>query len=135
MADDVIQHIAEIPDLREPVFVAAFGGWNDAGDAATYAAETLQTAWSAIHFAEIDPENFFDFTQTRPEVSLGPTGQRSLVIERAGSEGDPTGRTGRARWACGGSTRSSSGSSGGTSTRRGPSCPAAGSVSRAGAAS
>ena len=50
------------PELRRPVVVAAFEGWNDAGDAATHAARWLHDRWSAKAFASIDPEGFYDFT-------------------------------------------------------------------------
>src|ERR1044072_175294 len=39
------------PNLRSPVLVAAFEGWNDAGDAASTAARYLADAWSARSFA------------------------------------------------------------------------------------
>src|SRR5437879_8924767 len=58
------------PTLRRPVLVAAFEGWNDAADAATTAARYLARSWSARPFAELDPEEFFDFTATRPQVHL-----------------------------------------------------------------
>jgi proteasome assembly chaperone (PAC2) family protein len=58
------------PKLRAPVLVAAFEGWNDAGDAASGAARYLARAWSARRFATIDPEEFYDFTTTRPQVRL-----------------------------------------------------------------
>ena len=68
----------QLPDLRRPVLLAGFAGWNDAAQVATFALDTLVKAWSAERFAEIDPENFFDFTETRPTISIGPSGQRSL---------------------------------------------------------
>jgi proteasome assembly chaperone (PAC2) family protein len=58
------------PALRRPVVIAAFEGWNDAGDAATTAARWLRDRWAPRVFAEIDPEEFFDFTTTRPQVAL-----------------------------------------------------------------
>src|SRR5690606_4148638 len=58
------------PDLRSPVVLAAFSGWNDAGDAATSALATLGQEWGAEPFADIDPEEFFDFTANRPNVRL-----------------------------------------------------------------
>ncbi|MDQ3146821.1 MAG: PAC2 family protein [Actinomycetota bacterium] len=58
------------PQLRTPVVIAAFEGWNDAGDAATVAAHWLRQRWAPDRFAEIDPEVFFDFTSTRPQVTL-----------------------------------------------------------------
>ena len=60
----------ETPELRTPIMVAAFRGWNDAGDAATYAAAHLARAWSARRFASVDPEEFYDFQAVRPEVEL-----------------------------------------------------------------
>jgi proteasome assembly chaperone (PAC2) family protein len=58
------------PALRRPVLITAFEGWNDAGDAASTAARWLRDRWPSRVFAEIDPEEFFDFTATRPQVEL-----------------------------------------------------------------
>jgi proteasome assembly chaperone (PAC2) family protein len=68
MSDELIVH--ERPELRSPVLVAAFRGWNDGGQAASLAAGYLTKLWNAQQFAEIDPEGFFDFQVTRPHVSL-----------------------------------------------------------------
>ena len=56
------------PALRRPVLLAAFQGWNDAGEAASGAVEVLAAETAAEGFAEIDPEEFFDFQATRPFV-------------------------------------------------------------------
>jgi len=58
------------PQLRQPVLIAAFEGWNDAADAASTAARSLRDRWSAQPFATIDHEDFYDFTATRPQVRL-----------------------------------------------------------------
>jgi proteasome assembly chaperone (PAC2) family protein len=58
------------PELTRPVLVAAFRGWNDGAQAATLAAGFLAKTWGAERFAELDPEDFFDFQATRPHVSL-----------------------------------------------------------------
>ena len=58
------------PELDRPVLIAAFAGWNDAGDSATTAVQFLSSTWNATQFAEIDPEEFFDFTSTRPVLRL-----------------------------------------------------------------
>ena len=50
--------------------IAAFEGWNDAGDAASSAVRWFGDRWEASPFADIDPEEFFDFTSTRPEVRI-----------------------------------------------------------------
>jgi predicted ATP-grasp superfamily ATP-dependent carboligase len=56
--------------LRRPVLVAAFEGWNDAGDAASGALDHLHEVWDARPVAEIDPDGYFDFQQHRPTVAL-----------------------------------------------------------------
>ena len=58
------------PDLREPTMILAFRGWNDGGEASTSALAYLRDRWGARPFADIDPEEFFDFQVTRPTVRL-----------------------------------------------------------------
>ena len=62
--------VSEFPALRNPVMIAAFEGWNDAGDAATAAVEQLGLTWDATPLTELDPEGFYDFQVTRPTVRL-----------------------------------------------------------------
>jgi proteasome assembly chaperone (PAC2) family protein len=62
--------VSSRPDLRRPVLVAAFRGWNDGGQGATLGAGYLAKQWEAESFAEIDSENFYDFQAVRPNVSL-----------------------------------------------------------------
>ena len=50
--------------------VASFRGWNDGAQGASLAASFLQREWGAEQFAEIDPEEFFDFQDVRPHVKL-----------------------------------------------------------------
>ncbi|HET8851751.1 MAG TPA: PAC2 family protein [Ktedonobacteraceae bacterium] len=66
------------PRLRSPVVIAAFAGWNDAADSATTAVKLLIEQWKPIKLAEIDAEEFFDFTETRPTIRL-VEGQRSII--------------------------------------------------------
>jgi proteasome assembly chaperone (PAC2) family protein len=56
--------------LVEPVMVAAFEGWNDAGDAASTAVEHLQLTWDASPLADVDPDDYYDFQVTRPTVRM-----------------------------------------------------------------
>jgi proteasome assembly chaperone (PAC2) family protein len=58
------------PLLRRPVMVCAFNGWNDAGEAASAAVSFIRGSFDAEQVAEIDPEEFFDFTAVRPTVRL-----------------------------------------------------------------
>jgi proteasome assembly chaperone (PAC2) family protein len=62
--------VASRPSLRRPVLVTAFRGWNDGGQGASLAAGFLARSWGAARFADVDPEEFFDFQATRPHVSL-----------------------------------------------------------------
>ena len=68
MAEEL--RIADRPELRRPVLVTAFRGWNDGGQGASLAAGFLAKEWQAARFADIDPEDFFDFQVSRPQVSL-----------------------------------------------------------------
>jgi proteasome assembly chaperone (PAC2) family protein len=67
----------DVGKLASPALIAAFEGWNDAGEAASGAASHLGAAWPAAAIGEIDPEDFYDFQVTRPvmEVSDGKTEQ------------------------------------------------------------
>jgi proteasome assembly chaperone (PAC2) family protein len=58
------------PRLERPIVLAAFEGWNDAGDAASTAVRHIRDRLSAQPFAELDPEEFFDFTSTRPTIEI-----------------------------------------------------------------
>jgi proteasome assembly chaperone (PAC2) family protein len=66
-------------DLHRPVLVAAWEGWNDAGDAASTAARFVAEAWGADPVADIDPEEYFDFTSTRPKVRFNDSGTREVL--------------------------------------------------------
>ncbi|MHB1931142.1 MAG: PAC2 family protein, partial [Acidimicrobiales bacterium] len=66
------------PVLDRPLVVVAFEGWNDAGDAASLALAYLARTWGAERFASVDPEEFYDFTETRPQVRLVDGRTRSI---------------------------------------------------------
>lgn len=67
------------PTLDRPVLVAAFEGWNDAGDAASGAVRYLIDRYDGDQVAEIDAEEFFDFTTTRPQAEIGDDGIRRIA--------------------------------------------------------
>ena len=75
-----MDHLFELyrPDLRNPVVLTAFAGWNDAAEVATGALTYLMRQWNAEPCAEIDPEDFFVFTDTRPQVRIVDNGQRRI---------------------------------------------------------
>jgi predicted ATP-grasp superfamily ATP-dependent carboligase len=66
------------PKLSQPLVVAAFRGWNDAGGAASLAAGYLRSVTDAERWAVIDCEPFVDYQQTRPTVQLVDGDQREL---------------------------------------------------------
>lgn len=67
------------PTLDRPVLVTAFEGWNDAGDAASGAVRYLIDRYDADLIAEIDAEEFFDFTSSRPQAEIDDDGVRQIV--------------------------------------------------------
>jgi proteasome assembly chaperone (PAC2) family protein len=67
---DALVWEGESPELRSPILVCAFAGWNDAASAATSALEAAAVALEAEPVARIDPEDFFDFQVTRPTIRL-----------------------------------------------------------------
>jgi proteasome assembly chaperone (PAC2) family protein len=70
---------ADAPQLEHPIMVMAFEGWNDAGEAASFAAAHLAETWHARPFAEIDADEFFDFTEVRPESMVNEAGRRRII--------------------------------------------------------
>lgn len=67
------------PSANDPIMIVAFAGWNDAGNAASSAVEYLEQVWSARPFASLDSEEFFDFTSSRPNIELTPSGGRRIA--------------------------------------------------------
>jgi predicted ATP-grasp superfamily ATP-dependent carboligase len=62
--------IEELPVLTNSALIVAFAGWNDAGNAATHAAQFLVHRLQARRFASLDPEEFYNFSELRPQVRL-----------------------------------------------------------------
>jgi proteasome assembly chaperone (PAC2) family protein len=60
----------ETPQLRNPVLVATFSGWNDAASAASTALGAVAESLETELVAQIDPEEFFDFQAARPQIEL-----------------------------------------------------------------
>ena len=78
MGEHDLEWYRAVPDLRDPILIAAFEGWNDAGDAATIAARQLVDRFDATPLVGIDPERYFDFSTTRPIVRLDEDRRRSI---------------------------------------------------------
>ncbi|WP_104091556.1 PAC2 family protein [Arthrobacter sp. GMC3] len=63
---------------RVTVLIAAFEGWNDAGEAASDALKYLHHLWGAKRVAVIEPDEYYDFQFTRPEVRYTGAGTRKI---------------------------------------------------------
>ncbi|MEO3784317.1 PAC2 family protein [Actinocorallia sp. B10E7] len=72
--------LESVPELDRPVLVAAFEGWNDAGEAASGVIGHLAESWGARQIAELDPEDYYDFQVTRPNVRLTGDGEGREIV-------------------------------------------------------
>src|SRR5437870_4328028 len=72
-------NVIEQPVLRRPTLLLAFTGWVDGGHAATSAIRFLIERWGAKKFAELDPEDFYNFARVRPQVTIEPDFTRTIT--------------------------------------------------------
>jgi hypothetical protein len=79
-----VLRIHERPALRRPILIAAFGGWGDAGSAATGALGYLLGDPTPPACATLDPEACFDFTVERPVTRRGADGRWRLDYPEIG---------------------------------------------------
>lgn len=70
--------IEGLPQLRSPVLVAAFTGWNDAADASSHVITHLTEQWQAHSVATIDPDPYYDFQMARPVVKVTSQGVKHV---------------------------------------------------------
>ena len=70
--------LEDVPELRDPILIAAFEGWNDAGEAATAVIAHLVDVWHAEPIAALDPEEYYDFQVNRPRV-VTEDSQRRII--------------------------------------------------------
>ena len=70
--------VSEIPQLRSPIVVMSFTGWSDTGTVTTDAATQLIQSLGGQPFLEVDPEEYYVFTETRPTVRIDEDGVRRL---------------------------------------------------------
>jgi proteasome assembly chaperone (PAC2) family protein len=69
---------ADTLQLRAPAALVAFGGWVDAGSGGTGGVRHLISSMKSRKLAEIDSEDFYSFTDTRPLVSIVGAGERAI---------------------------------------------------------
>lgn len=84
-------NLKDFPVLRDPILVAAFGGWGDASSVATTAATFMLREQQVSTLAELDVEEYFVLSETRPHVRIEDGGQRriqwpSIAVLRAAWE-------------------------------------------------
>ena len=75
---DYLAHY-ERPELESPTLLFAFAGWADAAESATHALRYLIKHLGATKFAELDAEEFYDFTQVRPHIGFDDEGERVIT--------------------------------------------------------
>jgi hypothetical protein len=103
--------------LSSPVAIAAFEGWNDAGEAASGVISHLGIAWQAQPIAAVEPEDFYDFQVTRPVVEITEGRIERLVWP---SRPDPPARSLRSPRSLCPATRTPTAETPGTMTPRPP---------------
>lgn len=78
-APEAEQLLQPVPDgQRITVMLAAFEGWNDAGEAASDALRYLNKMWGGKKVASIDADEYYDFQFTRPTVRRTSSGERKI---------------------------------------------------------
>ena len=87
---DYLSFLEEPSRLRRPVVIMAFSGWNDAAESATTAARFLTQVWPSRAFASIDPEEFYHFGLSRPQVRFKPdSNEREKFLTFVGAHRTP----------------------------------------------
>ncbi len=64
---------------KSTIVIAAFGGWNDAGQSATDALEHLLDVWHCEEIVDLLGDDYYDYQFNRPEVSIGVAGDREIA--------------------------------------------------------
>ena len=72
--------MTEGPLDKDPatLVIAAFKGWSNAADASTDALEYLLEVWDVVSVTEIARDEYYSYTDNRPEVLISVDGQREI---------------------------------------------------------
>ena len=68
----------EKPKLNNPIFLATFEGWNDAGDAGSDASNWILNEYDPRLIGEISGEDYLDYQQLRPNLIVNEEGIREV---------------------------------------------------------
>lgn len=72
-------HFDSFPELRRPYLLLTFAGWSDAAGVGTAAGRSLVEHLQAKRFAWIDAEEFYNFTDLRPQARYNTAGHRDII--------------------------------------------------------
>jgi proteasome assembly chaperone (PAC2) family protein len=72
-------HFEHMPTLRRPYLLMTYAGWSDAAGVATAAGHFLVEHLQAERFAWIDPEEFYSFTDQRPQARYNTQSEREVI--------------------------------------------------------
>jgi proteasome assembly chaperone (PAC2) family protein len=75
----VTSEFESVPSLVEPVVIAAFEGWNDAGESATGVIDHLIEEWDAVLIGEIEPDDYYDYQVNRPTIAYDDNDERVIT--------------------------------------------------------
>lgn len=81
MTEDLITFY-QMPTLHNPVLIAGFGDWSNAGNVALNSIEYIIKEKKATLIAEIDPDYFYQFTQNRPIITIRKGRLQGLVLKK-----------------------------------------------------
>lgn len=79
---DALAHFNSLnpgPAHAPTVLLVAFDGWNDAGEAATEAVKTISSHYQGSPVQGFEHEQYYSFTETRPQLSPNQTGGTELI--------------------------------------------------------
>lgn len=70
--------VRSLKNLRRPVIIAAFGGWNDASEAASNVIDHVAELTNAELAFALEPDEFYDFQVNRPTIVKTSEQERTI---------------------------------------------------------
>lgn len=81
MSEDFVKFY-QTPPLNTPILIAGFGGWSNAGNVAVKSIEHIILKKRATLMAEINPDDFYQFTQNRPVANIKQGRLQDLYLKK-----------------------------------------------------